>query len=54
MTMNDALKILDKELYNDYIPIEGHRGINFYDIIVERGGDMYRYRIYDDGRIVEK
>lgn len=53
MIFQEAQKILDEEIDYDYI-IEAHETPDFYEFIVSMGGDILRFRVYNDGTIRAK
>lgn len=53
MIFQEAQKILDEEIGYDYI-IEAHETPDFYEFIVSMGGDILRFRVYNDGTIRAK
>ena len=53
MQFTKAEKLLYEEIGYDYI-IEAHETPDFYEFIVSMGGDILRFRVYNNGTIRAK
>ena len=53
MQFAKAEKLLYEEVGYDYI-IEAHNTPDFCEFIVSIGGDVLKFRVYNDGTIYEK